>query len=427
MAEQKLIKEDQEGQKEEIGSMGQSLFGGSQQSGRICAFGNNRRQQNLSSDSLLGSMGSSQGNVTSAFSPQTAQFFSSGTCFGDTQDTNFGYIESNNTSGTFNQAYSTTTRTLSQNAQHLVNQQPAGITRENITPSKRIPRDSHSISKPQQRSQTVSYNPWRSQRLQSMMHQFLIQAINPKPYPFSSCPRDYDLNITLETETDKADTLFIINSRDHFHLSSAILKEKTNFLSDEEPGRSEFLLSFPFDSKYYDVLFYLTYNSSSRLSDKVNYLHDILELYIVLTALKVKNKQFIIESMLNKPLKQLLDVMVYTLPDLWSTYHLDFDFVIFLIHHSVLTTSYSFYSPYMVRGSNYIQPCYNDILILVLFIWLGYDKVQDQNQLYRLAESQEYVQVKEYLEIKRIEPSVPHFYYSRMPRALDLLEIYYPE
>ena len=427
MAEQKLNQEDQEGEKKEIENRGQSLFGGFQPSGTTSAFSSIRGQQNFGSAGLFGSVGNSQGNVKSAFSAQTAQCFSSGPCFGATQDTKFGDIESYNTSGTFSRAHSTTPQALSRNAEHPANQRRAGITREHITPAQKVPQDSQSTFKPERRSQAVSSNPWRPRRLQNRMHQFLLQAIDPKPYPFSSSPRNYDLNITLERETHKADTLLIINSRDHFHLSSAILKEKTNFLSDEEPSKHEFILSFPFNSTYYDVLFYLTYESYSRLSDKINYLHDILELYIVLTALKVKNKQYILELILSKRLKQVLDVMVYTLPDLWSTAYIDFDFVILLIHHSALTTSYSFYSPYIFPGFNCMQPCPNDILILLLFLWLGYDKVQDQNQLYRLAESQEYLQVKEYLEIKRIQPSVPHFYYSRMPRALDLLEIYYPD
>lgn len=426
MAEQKLNKEDQEEEKKEIETIGQGLFGPSQQA-RTCTFGSSGGQHNIGSAGLFGSLGNSQGNVKSAFSAHPAPCLSTGSCFGATQAKNIQDIKSHNTTGTFSRAYSTTPLAVSRNAYNPVNQQPAGITREHITQAQKVPQDSHSIFKPQQSSQAVSSNPWRPQRFQSRMHQFLMQAIDPKPYPFYSSPRNYDLNITLETETHKADTLLIINSRDHFHLCSVVLKEKTNFLSDKDSGSSEFLLSFPFDSSYYDVLFYLTYNSFSRLTDKINYIHDILELYIVLTALKVKNKQLILESILNKPLKQLLDAMLYTLPDLWSTDYLDFDFVIFLINSSVLSTSYSFYSPYMFPGFNYMQPTYNDILILLLFLWLGYDKVQDQNQLYRLAESQEYLQVKEYLEIKRIKPSIPHFYYSRMPRALDLLEIYYPD
>lgn len=373
----------------------------------------------------LGGASNVQRPENSESSSQQGKCFSSATSFSTPQTSSFENLQASSAGipkeDPSNRVYSHTLQGVSLNHDSSANK-PAGITRGDLNLQaaragsfstfkrlkdkvNRVPVPIHQIN-PFARRSNIQY--------------FQEIALNPYPYPIRS--RTYDLKITLETNTHKADTLIIVNQKDKFLVSSSILKQKCNFLSDQDSDQSQFSLKFPFSSMVYDVLFYLTYNNYQKLMDKVNYLHDVLELYIVLKEFKVKNTSTILESLYHKPLNNNIDIMNQLLPDTWNKAYIDFEFVINFLEKSSIVSS-------VIQSRGFSRFGYplahkNDNFILMLFSWLGYNNITHEEQITRLFESQETPEVMDYLEIKRIFPINPQIYMRRMPRVLELLQTY---
>lgn len=237
----------------------------------------------------------------------------------------------------------------------------------------------------------------------------IFPGMSGTAYNYIYKQRPYNYNITLENRDYPADLLLIVNKRDRFKVSSRLLCENCDYFASKSL-QDEFEISLPFDSLMYEFLFFLTYEDVSVLAESVKYFHEMIELYILMSTLQYHHTDMydIINSV---NLRTGVNPIIQRMPKIWHRDYVDFDFVVSRVERIRCYNS----SGIGLSSVDYIAE-----ILGYFFTWLGFDSIQNAQELKDLQQSPEFQKVKEYIEIHNIYPNTQQslsMILSRFPRA----------
>lgn len=242
-----------------------------------------------------------------------------------------------------------------------------------------------------------------------------VRRYTISPYNPTRKLRNYSYYITIESAEYKADAHIIINSQDHFKLSSALLSQNCEFFARELKSKSELSLDLPTQSFVYEFFLYLNYRYTPDLLDKTTSFQDILDLYILLHKFEYKYAETLLDSAFSKiPTSQQNPLHSYYPKELHRDY-IPFDFCI------RLARNFSHCSGIFGIPSDYSASL---IILAYLLIWLGFDAIKSRQELSDLLDSEDCQKVKEYIELYELYPTDQNQLnniLSRFPEAVFIL------
>jgi hypothetical protein len=235
------------------------------------------------------------------------------------------------------------------------------------------------------------------------------------PYNPARKLRNYSYYITIENSEFKADAHIIINSQDHFKLSSALLSQNCEFFGRELKSKSELSIDLPTQSFIYEFFLYLNYRYAPDLLDKITSFQDILDLYILLHKFEYKYAETLLDSAFSKIPSILSNPLTSYFPKELHRDYISFDFCIRLARHFSHSTGI-FGTPF-----NFSTP---PSILAYLLIWLGFDAIKSRQELSDLLDSEDCQRVKEYIELYDLYPNDSdqlNNILSRFPEAIFIL------